>query len=346
MSEYIITGASGWLGRNFLSELIQESENPYSINLKENDTIKCLCLENEDLNQLAKISDRVEWIPGDLRSGRGLDKLFNSGEGAVLVHLAGLIHPAFLSSEFDQVNYLGSKKLINLAISANVSKMVIMSSNSPLGCNPSNDHLFTEESPYSPYLGYGKSKYKLELFLLNKIASNSAPPIVILRAPWFYGPYQPPRQKLFFEMVQKGKFPILGDGSQKRSMVYTGNLCQGLCLAIRKNAANNQIFWIADEEPYSINYIVQTIKNILSKDFGRSCSPKNLNLPSVIGDFAYLTDFALQSIGLYQQKIHVLSEMNKTIACSIEKSKNILGYAPQFSLAEGMALSIKELIKR
>ena len=43
MSEYIITGASGWLGRNFLSELIQESENPYSINLKENDTIKCLC---------------------------------------------------------------------------------------------------------------------------------------------------------------------------------------------------------------------------------------------------------------------------------------------------------------
>ena len=62
-------------------------------------------MENEDLNQLAKYqTGRMD--TGRLRSGRGLDKLFNSGEGAVLVHLAGLIHPAFLSSEFDQVNYL------------------------------------------------------------------------------------------------------------------------------------------------------------------------------------------------------------------------------------------------
>jgi len=243
------------------------------------------------------------------------------------------------------VNFEGSKKLVDTAIAAKVSKIVVVSSNSPVGCNPTNDHLFTEESPYSPYMGYGKSKYNLELYLLGMMKKLDIPPIVIIRAPWFYGPFQPPRQKLFFKMVQKGKFPILGDGTQMRSMVFTENLCQGLLLAIKKESANNNIFWIADEIPYSMNYIVDTIKALLSNEFGEDCSDSNLRLPSLVGDIAYLSDFCLQSVGLYNQKIHVLSEMNKTIACSIDKSKKLLGYSPQFTLVDGMRKSIKEFIK-
>ena len=94
-----------------------------------------------------------------------------------------------------------------------------------------------------------------------------------------------------------------------------------------------------------MNLIVDTIKNILSNEMGRPCIEKNLRLPSVVGDIAYFADFCLQSIGLYQQKIHVLSEMNKTIACSIEKSKLLLGYAPEFSLVDGMRQSIKDAMQ-
>jgi len=43
---------------------------------------------------------------------------------------------------------------------------------------------------------------------------------------------------------------------------------------------------------------------------------------------------------MYHQKIHVLSEMNKTIACSIEKAKKELGYIPMVGLEEGMRRSI------
>ena len=49
---------------------------------------------------------------------------------------------------------------------------------------------------------------------------------------------------------------------------------------------------------------------------------------------------ALQSAGLYHQKIHVLSEMNKTIACSVRKAETELGYNPKVSLEEGMRRSI------
>ena len=345
MTKYIITGASGWLGQNFLSHLIEDRSDSYAINIKENDLIRCLCLKEEKIDGIKSMFGGIDWIVGDLVTGEGLDLLFSDAEDAIVVHLAGLIHPALFSRDFDLVNFEGSKKLVKAGLEAGVSKIVVMSSNSPVGCNPINEHLFTEESPYSPYMGYGKSKFNLECYLRELMEMNTSPPIVIIRAPWFYGPFQPPRQKLFFEMVAAGKFPILGDGTQRRSMVYTDNLCQGLLLAIKKDIANNKIFWIADEEPYSMNLIVDTIKNIWSNEMGRPCIEKNLRLPSVVGDIAYFADFCLQSIGLYQQKIHVLSEMNKTIACSIEKSKLLLGYAPEFSLVDGMRQSIKDAMQ-
>ena len=35
---------------------------------------------------------------------------------------------------------------------------------------------------------------------------------IIVRPPWFYGPFQPPRQTTFFRMVRTGKFPVIGGG--------------------------------------------------------------------------------------------------------------------------------------
>ena len=51
----------------------------------------------------------------------------------------------------------------------------------------------------------------------------------------------------------------------------------------------------------------------------------------------------LQLFGLYNQKIHVLSEMNKHIACTISLAKDELGYSPEFELKDGMLNSLKEL---
>jgi nucleoside-diphosphate-sugar epimerase len=48
----------------------------------------------------------------------------------------------------------------------------------------------------------------------------------------------------------------------------------------------------------------------------------------------------LQATGMYQQKIHVLSEMNKTIACTVAKAEKELGYRPVIALEEGMRRSL------
>jgi nucleoside-diphosphate-sugar epimerase len=122
-------------------------------------------------------------------------------------------------------------------------------------------------------------------------------------------------------------------------------LCQGLILAGNANNVRNKVYWIADETPYSMNYILDTIEDILRNDFSIQCIGSRLKLPSFISDLAYYLDKFMQAIGMYHQKIHVLSEMNKTIACSIDLAKKELGYKPLISLREGMRRSISWMLE-
>jgi nucleoside-diphosphate-sugar epimerase len=218
-----------------------------------------------------------------------------------------------------------------------------VSSNSPCGCNPHPDHLFDELSPYRPYLNYGRSKMEMERAVKARAGKMET---VVIRAPWFYGPNQPPRQTLFFKMIRTGKMPIVGNGRNLRSMAYVDNLCQGLLLAASVGRAAGQVYWIADRRPYSMNEIVDTVERLLETEFGRTCEHKRLCLPGFASSVAYLADFGLQTLGLYHQKIHVLSEMNKTIACSVTRAERELGYAPKVALEEGMRRSLQWCAER
>jgi nucleoside-diphosphate-sugar epimerase len=64
-------------------------------------------------------------------------------------------------------------------------------------------------------------------------------------------------------------------------------------------------------------------------------------LPAVAGRLAELGDRIVQRLGRYQQQLHVLGEMNHTIACDISVTRNELGYEPRVELYEGMRRSIR-----
>jgi nucleoside-diphosphate-sugar epimerase len=66
-----------------------------------------------------------------------------------------------------------------------------------------------------------------------------------------------------------------------------------------------------------------------------------MRLPGLASEFAWLADKTLQALGFYHQKMHVLSEMNKTIACSVKRAEQELGYLPTVALEEGMRRSLK-----
>ena len=340
----LVTGALGWLGSRLVESLVRGL--PEHERLKKPNPslrIRCLIFPGENDLPLRQLSDRIEVVSGDVRQQADCERFCNGMQGAVLFHTAGIIHPKRVA-EFYEVNTEGTKNLLTAARPAGVRRAVIVSSNSPCGCNPHPDHLFDELSPYRPYMNYGRSKMLMEQAVLQiqraAAAKAEALETVIIRPPWFYGPNQPPRQTLFFRMIREGKAPIVGGGENLRSMSYIDNLCQGLMLAAIVPEANGQIYWIADKRPYSMNEIVDTVERLLEQEFGQKCAHKRLGLPGLASSVAFVADACLQKLGFYHQKIHVLSEMNKTIACSVGKAERELGYQPSVALEEGMRRSL------
>lgn len=334
----LVTGAAGWLGSRLVEAL--------TLGLADHDALKqpqsglrirCLLLPGQEATALKRLSSSVEIVTGDIRNPADCERFCTDVRGAVLLHTAGMIHPRRVR-EFYEINRDGTVNLIKAAVRAGVRRAVVVSSNSPCGCNPHPDHLFDELSPYRPYMNYGRSKMEMEVAIQQRADKIET---VIIRAPWFYGPNQPPRQTLFFQMIRDGKAPIVGTGDNLRSMAYVDNLCQGLLLAATTERAKGQTYWIADQRPYSMNEVVDTVERLLEREFGHKCAHKRMRLPGLASEVAYAVDFALQSLGHYHQKIHVLSEMNKTIACSVAKAERDLGYRPTVALEEGMRRSLR-----
>jgi nucleoside-diphosphate-sugar epimerase len=339
----LVTGAPGWLGSRLVEVLVKGLPDvPGLAEPLGERTVRCL-VHGGDAAALRGVSDRVEIVEGDLTQPASLGPFFAGAAGATLFHCAGVIHPTQGIRELIAVNVDGARHLVAGARGAHVRRMVHVSSNSPIGIGARPDDIFDESSPYRPYMSYGKSK-RLAEDIVREGGAEGALETVIIRPPWFYGPGQPPRQGLFFTMIKEGKAPLVGRGDNLRSMAYIDNICQGLLLCERVDQARGQVYWIADRRPYAFVEIIDTIETVLEKDFGIEVAHGRMRLPHFVGDVARVVDGALQALGLYQQKIHVLSEMNATIACNVAKAVRELGYDPKVELAEGMRRSIQWML--
>ncbi len=336
----ILTGTCGWLGSRMLHALVHGLPDYPDIRVPADSLIRCFYRHGEPVaNEGFTLSATVKAVVGDLAQPEDCDRLFSGASDPILFHTAGVIHPRRVK-DFYTNNVDATLNLLEAARRAQCRRAIIVSSNSPIGCNPTPDHRFDEESPYNPYQGYGKSKMEMEQRARAR-AEEMGIELVIIRPPWFYGPFQPPRQTLFFQMIRKGRAPLLGRGLNQRSMIYIDNLCQGLSLASKVPGAAGNTYWIADAEPYEMRTIIDTIEKLLEEDFSIRAAHERLRLPSFVAEIAGFVDTAIQATGFYEQKIHVLSEMNKNIACSIEKARTELGYEPKISLREGMRRSIE-----
>jgi nucleoside-diphosphate-sugar epimerase len=341
----LVTGSSGWLGKRFTRLLAaRDFDHEAMRDLPSSLRVRCLVLPGENRAELAAVGPQVEMMTGDVRNPADCARFVENAKGAFLFHAAGIIHPKRVK-DFYRINVDGTRNILEASESAGVRRAVVVSSNSPAGCNPHPDHLFDESSPHNPYMNYGRSKMKAE-GVVKDVESRGRLETVVVRPPWFYGPDQPARQTEFFSMIRQGKGPIVGTGNNLRSMGYIDNLCQGMMLAALTEKARGQLYWIADRRPYSMNEIIDTVERLLAEEFKMTVKYKRLRLPGLASEIALLADKTIQGLGLYQTQIHVLSEMNKTIACSVDKAQRELGYRPIIALEEGMRRSIAWCIQQ
>ncbi|HEX5947554.1 MAG TPA: NAD(P)-dependent oxidoreductase [Acidimicrobiales bacterium] len=329
-SAAVVTGASGWLGQNLVRTLAHQR-----------DRVRCLVPVEDHAAPLSLVSPSVEVVVGDVRDPATVDRLFEGVDAdAAVFHAAAVIHPSSSTREFFDVNVGGTQNMVDRARRSGAARFVHVSSNSPFGVNATPDDVFTEDSPYNPYLGYGQSKYEAEQ-LVQKAYERGDLATVMIRAPWFYGPYQPSRQSQFFRTIRRGRFPLVGDGTQRRSMAYTDNLVQGLLRAEVADKAPGNAYWVADEKPYELREILATVRRALAAEGLATSGPERVSLPRIASRFAEKADEVLQGRGRYVQPLHVLGELNHTIACDITRAREELGYAPTVALEEGMRASIR-----
>jgi len=349
MRALVVTGAAGWLGRALIARTAAQPS----------------LLGISSLNALVRDADeealvRSTWdaaremsadsmpreaalhiVTGDIVDPATATRLLAGIDGPVdVVHTAGVIHPIRFS-DFHDVNVTGTSNVSEASLRHGETNLVHVSSNSPFGTNPHPSDRFRGLEPYNPYLAYGDSKMRGELAVLD--AANRGLRASIVRPPWFYGPFQPARQTTFFSMVKAGRFPVFGAGEQMRSMVYIDNLVDGVLAAsahLQAGGATGCGWWVADQRPYSVTEIVETVGRAL-RDEGHNVKPNRLRLPDVIGRFAERADRVIQGTGRYNQQVHVLGEMNKSIACDISRTTAEIGYVPRVDLYEGMRASIR-----
>jgi nucleoside-diphosphate-sugar epimerase len=332
----VVSGAAGWLGQNLVRALAGQPGRR---------RIRCLVHEPGDASRLEVIDPRIEVVVGDVRDPVVVDRLFEGVGDASVFHAAAVIHPARQVRELFDVNVGGTQLVLDRARRVGASRFVHVSSNSPFGANRSNDDRFDEDSPFAPYMAYGQSKHEAEQ-LVQRSYDRGDLATVIVRPPWFYGPFQPERQTQFLAAVRRGRFPLVGPGTQRRSMVYTENLVQGALLAEVADAAPGNVYWIADAEPYALRDVLRTVRDALEAEGLRVSKRRPLVVPRIAGVVAERLDAVAQASGRYVQALHVLGELKDTIACDISRARKELGYEPTVALFDGMRASVRWCLAR
>lgn len=330
----VITGASGWLGQNLVRAVAPHRAR-----------VRCLVQQEQEGALLAVVGPSVEPIVGDVRDPAALDRLFDGTTNATVVHAAAIIHPTSRVRELHDVNVGGTQLVLDRVRRHRAGRLVHISSNSPYGANPSADHRFDEDSPQHPYLGYGRSKADAEA-LVRQAADRGDVESVVLRPPWFYGPFQPARQTQWIRTVRRGRFPLVGDGHNRRSMIYTGNLVHAVLRAEIAAGAVGRQYWVADGDPLEMREILATVRRALEAEGLPVSGTRQPRLPRLVGVVAERLDSLLQGRGRYSQALHVLGELKDTIACDISRARAELGYDPEVDLFEGMRASIRWCVER
>jgi nucleoside-diphosphate-sugar epimerase len=332
----VVTGANGWLGQNLVRALVHQPGR---------ERVRCLVQSPDDVARLEVLDAGVEAVAGDVRDPAVIDALFEGVGRASVFHAAGVIHPEKTTRTLFDVNVGGTQLVLDRARRVGVSRFVHVSSNSVYGANASSSEVFDEGSPFHPYMSYGASKREAEQ-LVERAFERGDLATVILWPPWFYGPFQPERQTRFFASIRRGTFPLVAPGTQRRSMVYTGNLVQGALRAEVSDRAPGHGYWIADAEPYELQTIISTVADALEAEGLAVSRRRPIRVPRAAADLAEKIDGALQSLGKYSQAIHVLGELKDTIACDISRARKELGYEPAVELFEGMRASIRYCLER
>lgn len=247
----LVTGGAGFIGSHIVEYLVQRSDD---VTVLDN-------LNTGKKGNLAKINDKINFVDGDVRDYKLLEKLVN--DTTSVFHEAALasVQQSFnMKDEYFDVNVNGTENIFKLAKEYGF-KVVYASSSSVYG-NPKKIPIKEDDDrkPVNPY-----AQTKLEDEYLAKKYSEMNVRVIGLRYFNVFGRRQSKEYagviKLFLEKIQQ-KIPpkINGDGLQTRDFVHIDDVVRANILAMESNI-KHKFFNVGTGNSISILDLAKVIIN-------------------------------------------------------------------------------------
>jgi nucleoside-diphosphate-sugar epimerase len=300
LSKYLVTGGAGFIGGHITELLVSEGH----------DVVVFDDFSTGSMANLAAVADKIKIIEADIRdvtavsdAMRGVDFVIH--QAAEVSNTRSVEDPAYVND----VNVCGT---LNVLISARDSgaKRVVMASSCAIYGDTGNQAQREDFLPH-PLSPYGASKLCGEHYL-SVFQQIYGLETVRLRYFNVFGPRQNPNSQYaaaipkFIDRILDGlELHIYGDGAQTRDFVYVENVARANYLACTAPKAAGEVFNIASGQSIDINELVRLLRQLAGREV------EVLHDPPVVGDIKYSTS-------------------------DITKARQLLGYRPDVSFAEGL----------
>ena len=314
-SKVLVTGGAGFIGSNLVEALLAQ-DNEVTV------------LDNFSTGKMSNLAPfagdgTCKLIVGDIRS---MDDCRKAVDGAEYV-----LHEAALGSvprsirdpmTSTAVNILGFVNMLCAARDAKVKRFVYAASSSTYGDSKSLPKV--EDNIGKPLSPYAITKYVNELMADNFHDLYGIDTIglryfnVFGRRQDPYGAYAAVIPKFVMTLMKHESPTINGDGSYSRDFTYVDNVIQANLLALLADRpeAVNQVYNVACGERTTLNELFAYLREDLSEFDAEIGSIEAKYGPNRAGDIP-----------------HSLA--------SIDKAKTLLGYAPEFSVKQGLKAATK-----
>jgi len=250
----LIVGASGFIGKHLVSELILRGQRICITTRKPlgADSELTQIIDNSELVQIINTPDLTS-IEYDWTAA--LDDVGSIVYLAARVHVMNDNNPDPLAA-YRAVNKDAPLHLARIAARMGVKRFVYLSSVKVMG--ESSERPLTELDQPNPTDPYGVSKLEAEEELL-LLGETSGLEVSILRPPLVYGFGVKANFMRLVKLVSWGLPIPIGSIDNKRSMIYVENLVDAIVQTLRHPNAVNQVFLVSDGEDLSTPELVRQL---------------------------------------------------------------------------------------
>lgn len=316
MTNYFITGATGFIGGRILSRLLEKGES-----------VHALVRKAEDVESFQKRGVTV--TRGDLSDESVLAQALADSE--VVIHCAAEVRPDAGREAIWAANVESTGRLAR-AVPDTLRRFIYMSSGAVYGFGPAP---IREGQTKNPEGLYGQSKWAAEKILWRHYTETGLP-LVVLRPCTVLGRSSEQFWDRIDSLLQRPLLPFPGGGRALFDLVHVDDLVDATLAAVDSDKAVGQAYNITDGETHTYREII----NIYAKASGRDSVPRILPIPSSVtrGVTALITR-SMRRRGRSEadiSRVGMLNIFDQDLHYSIDAAQRDLSYEPKVTLQQAL----------